>query len=226
MKKIGLFLSVGALALCLAACGKDAQENISSQGTEQTDESGSVEESAGTEGANNAEGTDGAAESGDAEDAGNVGTDGWSVEMEELRAAVLEAVGEENYWPDMPMTPDIFEMFYSVTPDMYEDYLAETPMISANVDALVIVKAKEDQTDAVEDALNAYRDMMVSDTMQYPANLGKIQASQVERIGDYVIFVQLGGGAIDAATEEDVLRQCQEANELALNAIRERIGND
>ena len=223
MKKLELFLSVGVLVFCLAACGRSAQEDNSSQGTEQTEVSGSTEETGSTaESAGTAE----SGSVGESDNAGDVGTDGWSAEMEELRAAVLEAVGEENYWPDMPMTPDIFEMFYSVTPDMYDDYMAESPMISANVDALVIIKAKEDQADAVEDAMNAYRDMLVSDTMQYPSNLGKIQASQVERLGNYVIFVQLGGGAIEAEKEEDVLRQCQEANELALNAIRERIGND
>lgn len=223
MKKLELFLSVSVLALCLAACGRSAQEDNSSQGTEQTEISAGASESVSTAESESATEPDGTQEPGGA---GDVGTDGWSAEMEELRAAVLEAVGEENYWPDMPMTPDIFEMFYSVTPDMYDDYMAETPMISANVDSLVIIKAKEDQADTVEDTMNAYRDMLVSDTMQYPSNLGKIQASQVERIGNYVIFVQLGGGAVEAEKEEDVLRQCQEANELALNAIREKLENN
>ena len=49
------------------------------------------------------------------------------------------------------------------------------------VDDLVEVLAEdfEDAEEAVEEALNAYRDMNVNDTMQYPMNVGKVQASRV-----------------------------------------------
>lgn len=143
--------------------------------------------------------------------------------MTALRSAVVEAVGQDNYWPDMPMEADMLETFFGITSDLYEDYMAESPMISANVDTLVIVKAKEEQADAVLEILNGYRENLVNDTMQYPQNLGKIQASQVEKIGNYVIFVQLGGGAIESGDEEEVLTKCQEANKLALDAIRSNV---
>lgn len=227
MKKLKLCVCAGILVLGLAACGDVKEDNSSretngSQETSQEESSTEQMEDSSQE-ESSAEGEMPSQETGaDTEpgaDAGE-GQQGWSEEMTSLRAAVVEAVGEEDYWPDMPMEADMLETFYGITPDLYEDYMAESPMISANVDALIIVKAKEGQADAVLEILNTYREGLVNDTMQYPQNLGKIQASQVEKMGDYVIFVQLGGGAIDSDSEEEVLAKCQEANQLALDAIR------
>ena len=58
--------------------------------------------------------------------------------------------------------------------------------------------------------------------MQYPMNLGKIQASQLAKEGDYIIFLQLGGETPDE--EEDAIRQCQDANQQALDAILGKLG--
>lgn len=228
MKKVVLYLCAGILVLGLAACGKGGEES-GSQGTDQGSEvSTSPEEngdvgSGADESGEQGESSDVSAEgepSGEEGSGGHVvGTEGWSEEMESLKQAVVEALGADNYWPDMPMDAEMVETFYGITPDMYEDYMAESPMISANVDTLIIVKAKEDKADAVEEALNAYREANVNDTMQYPQNLGKIQASQVERIDNYVIFVQLGGFAIEEEKEEDVIAKCQEANKLAIDTI-------
>lgn len=228
MKKTILYLCAGVLVLGLTACGGDKPEDgvgegSGSQGTEQTGDTGSFGE-AGTE--NGSTGTESSEEEDSQEGSGGAGgqdTQGWSQEMTELRAAVVEAVGETEYWPDMPMDQEMLETFYGINADMYEDYMAESPMISANVDTLVIIKAKEGQTDAVYDVLNTYREGLVNDTMQYPQNLGKIQASQVEKIGDYVIFVQLGGFAVESEDEADVITLCQEANGKALDAIRGKI---
>lgn len=214
--------------LGLTACGGDKPEDGSgSSGTEQTGSSDGTGSGAG-EGETGSTGTEElpeGSEGGDdsQEGSGGAGTDvsqGWSEEMTGLKAAVVEAVGETEYWPDMPADPDMLEMFYGLTADMYDDYMAESPMISTNVDTLIIVKPKEGQTDTVYDTLTSYRENLVNDTMQYPQNLGKIQASVVEKIGDYVVFVQLGGFAIDSEEEETVITLCQEANGKALDAIR------
>ena len=135
----------------------------------------------------------------------------------------MEAVGQDEYWPNMPMDGEMLNMLCGITADMYDDYMAESPMISANVDTLIIVRAKEGQADAVYDKLNAYRDALVNDTMQYPSNLGKIQSSQVEKIGDYVVFVQLGGEAGLADDEEEAITHSQEANSKALEAIKGKL---
>jgi len=116
---------------------------------------------------------------------------------------------------------EMLEGFYGITPDMYDDYMAEMPMMSTNVDTLLIIKAKDDKVKAVEEALNSFRDMKLEDTMQYPMNLGKLQASRIQTFGNYVCFVQLGGDnlADEDMTEEESLTKCQEMNELALEII-------
>lgn len=228
MKKVVLYLCTGILVLGISACGKGG-DGSGSQGAGQSSEvSASPEESIdGSSGTDESEAqgespdVSAEGESSGEEGSGepDAGAEGWSEEMESLKQAVVEALGADNYWPDMPMDAEMVETFYGITPDMYEDYMAESPMISANVDTLIIVKAKEGKADAVEEALNVYREANVNDTMQYPQNLGKIQASQVERIDNYVIFVQLGGFAIEEEKEEDVIAKCQEANKLAIDTI-------
>ena len=85
------------------------------------------------------------------------------------------------------------------------------------------IKAAEGQLEEVQKVLNSYRDAKVNDTMQYPMNIGKIQASQVETVGDYVCFLQLGADTIDLE-EEDSILHCQEQNGMALGAIKSVVG--
>ena len=217
MKKKMMCLCAGVLVFSLAACGKGGEE-----------ESGSQDSAISSEASDSAEET--TVENSSAEDSSEEvpavpeeGMQGWSEEMEGLKQAVVEALGADNYWPDMAMDAEMLEVFFGISSDMYEDFMAESPMVSTNVDTLVIVKAKEDTVEAVETALNGYREAKVNDTMQYPMNIGKIQASQVEKIGNYVIFVQLGGFAVEADEEAEALAQCQEANQLALDTIRSRL---
>ena len=219
MKKITMMLCLGVLAFTLAACGDGANGN---NGTESTTEEGTENNNSSDNGSeeDSVASTDESSTESVPGDAGTDSAQGWSEEMEGLRAVVVEAVGTDEYWPNMPIDQEMLETFYGLTSDMYEDYMAESPMISANVDTLMIVRAKEDKADEVESALTAYREALVNDSLQYPQNLGKIQASQVEKIGNYVIFVQLGGSAIESDKEEDALKLCQEANEKAIEAIR------
>ena len=102
--------------------------------------------------------------------------------------------------------------------DKYRDWLKSQPPEE-------ILHHTYEYTEEVESALNAYRDSLVNDTMQYPMNLGKIQASRVERIGDYVCFVQLGAdtSSVEEQGDEAVITYCQEQNELALEAIRQTL---
>lgn len=227
MKKLAIYLCAGVMVFGLTACGGNDQESTTPS-TEQTQsvESQPTTEDAGAE--NTAESTDAAEDTGAVEDGANGGymdiSNGWSEEMTTIRGAVVEALGE-SYWPNMPITPDILEGMYGITPDMYSDYMAEMPMISTNVDTLLIIKANDDKVDAVEAALNTYRDNLIADTMQYPMNLGKIQASRIEKFGNYVCFVQLGGEAVidEQTSEEQSIIKCQEQNELAIEVIGQNV---
>lgn len=222
MKKFVAYLCLGAMVLGLTACGGGEEQNAeSTQNTQQTVEATTTPEA--TPGVETPATESAPAEDGSA-DAGMEVPSGWSEEMQTIKAAVVEAVGE-NYFPNMPLDPEMLEMMFGITSDMYEDYMAEMPMIGTNVDTLLIVKAKDDKVEAVEKALNDYREAKVSDTMQYPMNVGKIQASRIERIGNYVCFVQLGGDVMTAleSGDEAVIAQCTQANELVIEVINQNV---
>ena len=204
-KKLACMLLMGTLALSMAACGNGQDKN-----TGAATETG-VESTEGT-----AESTGTSVESTEAE---NVGTP-----LQNAKKAVTDALGDD-YWPDSEIPEEMLNETYGVSADLYDAYLGECPMISVNVDTLLIIHAKDGKVEDVENALNAYRDSLVNDTMQYPMNLGKIQASRVERIGDYVCFVQLGAdtSSVEEQGDEAVFTYCQEQNELALEAIRQTL---
>lgn len=144
--------------------------------------------------------------------------------LQSAKKAVTDALGD-NYWPDSEIPEEMLNDTFGVSADLYDAYLGEAPMISVNVDTLLIIHAKDGKVEEVENALNAYRDHLVNDTMQYPMNLGKIQASRIERVGDYVCFVQLGAdtSSVEEQGDEAVITFCQEQNELALEAIRQTL---
>lgn len=204
-KKLACMLLMGTLALSMAACGNGQDKN-----TGAATETG-VESTEGT-----AESTGTSVES---TEAGNTGTP-----LQNAKKAVTDALGDD-YWPDSEIPEEMLNETYGVSADLYDAYLGECPMISVNVDTLLIIHAKDGKVEDVENALNTYRDSLVNDTMQYPMNLGKIQASRVERIGDYVCFVQLGAdtSSVEEQGDEAVITYCQEQNELALEAIRQTL---
>lgn len=144
------------------------------------------------------------------------------VSTEGLKAEVAKAL-LDNYWPNMLLGPEEMDSLLGIKAEYYDEAVAEMPMISTHVDTLIIVKAKTEQIEKVEERVNAYRDKLVNDTMQYPMNLGKIQASMVKTFGNYVCFVQLGGDAVDASDEEEIIKKCQADNEEALNAIEDML---
>lgn len=147
-----------------------------------------------------------------------------------LEEAVASALGD-NYYPqeNMPSVEDL-----GITSDMYTDFVYSVPMISVNVDTLIIVKAAEGKADDVKAALDAYRDMNINNSMQYPMNISKVQNSVVEQFGDYVAFIQLGGStgndaSYDAYEKDNTLSDdalaaieaeaITQQNELAVSVI-------
>lgn len=146
--------------------------------------------------------------------------------LEHIREAVTAELGDA-YWPQMPFDSMMLEMMYGITPDMYDAFLAEGPMMSAHVDALIVIQAKEDQVDAVKEALETYRQSQVDNLMAYPSHVGKIQASKVEVIDNYVCYVILGGDVMDLMEKEDsdaeVIKHCEAENDKAIAAIKKAI---
>ena len=218
MKKLAVLMLIAAMSMNLIACGgnkenndnggstvtEESQETSREESTEQSQQESSVEDST--------------------EESDSMGETVMSEEMTGIRQAVVDALGE-NYWPQTAMPAEFLEG-YGLTADMYDELFGEMPLISTNVDTLIIIKAKEGQVAAVEDVLKAYRDNLVNDTMQYPMNVGKIQASEVKTIGNFVCFVQLGGDVMEAAEkgDEEIIKQCQAQNAIAIEALEGAIG--
>lgn len=219
MKKITLGLCAGLLILSMAACGGNGEQN-DGQGS-----SGNVSDSTPSGDGSSPVQSDGSG-SNDA-GTGSEGYDyseGWTEEMTAVKDAVVDALGE-NYLPSMALMPDMLEGIVGVKSDLYDDYLAETPMISTNVDTLLIIKAKDGKVDEVEKALNDYRDAQISNTMQYPMNVPKIQASRVEKIGNYLCFVMLGGDIMDELEKSDeaAILYCQGENDRVIEILKEKL---
>lgn len=143
-----------------------------------------------------------------------------NVELTDIRDAVKEAYGED-YIPNMEYDNVFINETLGLSEEDYEKIVAEGPLVSFNIDTFIAVKAKEGKADTVEEKLNGYRDYLINDSMMYPVNAVKIQASKVIRHGDYVFFVCLG--VIDTSTEEkgdeEILKEAQEKNNIAVDVI-------
>lgn len=210
MKKLTVLLCTMALGLSLIACGADEPDANQNPSTENTDGGNAGTDAGDT---NTDAGND------VTDDEAGAGETTSTVAIADLKQAVVDELGE-NYWPNTEMPAEFLEGF-GLTADMYDAFFGEMPMISTNVDTLIIIQAKAGQVEAVEGVLNAYRENLVNDTMQYPMNVGKIQASRIETFGNFVCFVQLGADVMALVDQGDeaVIQHCQAQNELALEAI-------
>ena len=212
LKKVTSLILTGMLCVALAACGKAKEENnaVITPDNENTT-------AVGQETSSVQEGAEGGYKN--------------DVAVADIEAAVMQALGE-NYWPQAEF--DSLESL-EITSDMYEEFLYKVPMINVNVDTLIVIKAVEGKEAEVEEKLNQFRDRNINELMQYPMNLPKIQCSQVQVFGNYVVFVQFGADeaskAIQAAeaegknlTEDELAKLemdvINEQNEIALEAIK------
>ncbi len=97
---------------------------------------------------------------------------------------------------DSVMEPEYVQDLYGLKPDMYEDIFVETPMIGTNVDTLDHCAGKKDRVEDVEKALNTYREGEINNTMQYPMNIGKVQASALRPLITMYFFFGLAAAPI------------------------------
>ena len=136
--------------------------------------------------------------------------------LDAVHNAAKEQLGE-NYIPSMPYDATTLTELFGVDPSWYDAAIAEGPMMSVHVDKFIGIHATEGNVENVANALNAYRDTLVADTMQYPMNVTKIQGSVVETVGDYVFFVMLG--SLDATAYEDEGKMIEDYKAINTNVI-------
>lgn len=146
------------------------------------------------------------------------------VSLNTILDAVKNAYGE-SYLPSMDLTAEDLDARYGLKADDYDEALGQVAMISTQVDTFVAVKAKEGKADTVVSALNAYRDDLVNNSMQYPMNVPKVNASQVYQNGNYVFFIMLGDFAPEDMMADDpkTVTFYEEQNQIAVKAIDEAL---
>lgn len=144
--------------------------------------------------------------------------------MSEIKQSVEDLLGE-NYWPDRQLTEEELETETNITKEMYEEYLAEEMKEKTDIDRMIILRAKKNRIAELESLLNEYRDNLMVLYKDRPQELGKVEASRIEIIGNYVCFVQLGADTSAAAEggDEEVLALCQQENERAIDVIEKTI---
>ena len=130
--------------------------------------------------------------------------------VKKIRKAITDLLGE-NYLANMSLTKDEIKERFGLQPSWYTDVIAEIPMMTAHVDTLVIAKAKNNNTKKkIKKQLTDYRNILINDTLQYPMNLLKIQASKVYVKNDYVFFLLLGhvdSSSEETSTEEQIIEE-------------------
>lgn len=186
-KAPALFAAV-LLAATLAGCSRGGSDSTTSPGSAAPGGSVSVSESVPETAASSAAG----------------------VSADAVLEAVRAAYGED-YLAGAELPAEVLEAQYGLTPDMYTEARGETAMMSVHPDTVIIVRAAEGRADDVEAALTAARRKKVEDTVQYPVNIPKTNASQVLRNGDYVAFLLVGAPLANAdVNEEDIVRHFED----------------
>lgn len=144
--------------------------------------------------------------------------------LSELKENVKEELGN-HYWPEVPISEKELEKMTGITENMYVEFLAEEQIVDANIDLLIIIRAKEDYVGAIEDALESYRNRVIEENQKYPQNLGKAKASRMETIENYICFVQLGADTTVVANkgEKEIIAYCQEENERVIDILEKSI---
>ena len=155
-------------------------------------------------------------------------------EIDLVRNAIVKMYGTQ-YFPNVKVHADAeyLKMYLADTLKMneawVEDIVIEVPMISANVDTLILVKPSAGNAENVINALNEYKRYLVEETMQYPMNVARIQKAVVQQVGDYVCFSILGGVVDDPAmygftTDEELADYYEMMNMNAIYAIQGYFG--
>lgn len=174
-KFIAIFAAAAMLAAVFTACSNDDQqkpeETTTTAADNQPQESGSD-----NEGGSENEGGDNQAEDG---------------AVQKILDAIKAAYGDD-YAPNTEIPEELLKDMYGLDPDTYTEAVGEMPMISTNVDTVIIVKAANGKAGDVQAALNSYRDYLINESLQYPMNVAKVNATKVVANGDYVAFLLLG----------------------------------
>ena len=141
--------------------------------------------------------------------------------LEKSHEAVKDAYGED-YIPSMPYELEQLKDIFGISVEDVDAFIAEGPMMSVHVDTFIAIRAKEGKGESIAAELEAYREKLIADTMQYPMNMSKINASTVYVVGDHVYCIMLGKINDNGnMSEEEALDYDKEQVKRAVDAIEE-----
>ncbi len=204
MKKIAVLILVCSLLTSLAGCSSGNEDK-----PEGTPDNGTSSATAAPAESDNESGEE-----------TNAPEEGEESSVKKIAQAIKDAYGE-NYLPDMEVPKELVDTTFGLEKDSYTDVFAETPMISAHPDTLIVVKAVNGKTGDVKAKLEKYRDYLVNESLQYPGNIAKVNASQVVANGDYAAFILLGAiNENEDASEEEQKKFAEEQTKIGVDAFK------
>lgn len=124
----------------------------------------------------------------------------------------------DSYIANMPVDLETMGEMLDIDITGVEEAVMEVPMMSTHVDTFIAIQGFNESADGIEDKLIEYRKELIENTMQYPMNMAKVQASEVVRHGNDVYFILLGAfDDREEVTEEGQL-------EFAKNEVSKILG--
>ena len=135
---------------------------------------------------------------------------------------ILESIREvygEQYLCDTAIPEDILTGVFKINMDDVEQISTEMPVIGFHPDKVVIVKAKEGKVDLIEQGFMEAQTYYKNEAAMYPANIAKVNASQIIKQGDYIMFLLVGAPDDGTLTEEDALVFAKDETQKAVDAV-------
>ena len=220
MKKTICMMAVAAMILAaVAGCSNDGGSASGSTTPSDTVSEAATDGSAGTEAAPETE-ADQSADEGDDTTAPEDGGEESEGTVGKIADKIIAAYGD-NYLPNIDIPADMLQSLVGLEADSYTEIFAQQPMISAHPDILIIAKAASGKTDEVKSKLEQYQDYLINESMQYPMNIAKANASQIVANGDYVAFILLGAiNENEDSSEEEQAAFAEDQTAIGVNAFK------
>ncbi len=203
MKKLAILLLTAAMTVSMAACGKSAQQNNS---TETKQEETADNQKNNTSGDDNAkDNTDSDTKNDTSDDAkDNTNSDAQNLTVSDIEKQIADAIGADNYLCDTEIDEDTLQNFYGLDITQIEDYAAKQNSInSVNPDTVIILKVKDGYADTAVEKLNTSYAQMVDYIRMYPFGTAKVLQARIYASDNYVMYVIAGESYDGEDTEEE-----------------------
>ena len=155
-------------------------------------------------------------------------------ELDKMRNEIVKWYGT-TYYPNVKVQDDEAYLGIYLADTLkidaawVDEIIIEVPMISANVDTLILVDPSEGNAENVLAALTEYKRYLVEESFQYPVNEARVKSAAVAQVGDYVCFSILGG-AVDnpeewgITSDEELAKYYEDMNMNAIYALQSYLG--